>query len=61
MHKARLFAVATAFLIAGAALWIAPTTHAQAPVSAERINPSQLAMNATKLAVERFDDLSFVF
>jgi hypothetical protein len=58
MHKIALFA---AVILAGAAGWVATTTHAQAPISAERINPSQIAMNATYLPVEHFDDLSFVF
>jgi hypothetical protein len=58
MHK---LALAIALTLAGAAGWIATTTHAQAPVSAERVDPSQITMNARNLPVEHFDDLSFVF
>ncbi len=58
MHKIALFA---ALILAGAAGWIATTTHAQAPVSGERVNPSQIDRNTRNLPVEHFDDLSFVF
>jgi hypothetical protein len=61
MHKIALFAIAATLVLAGAAGWIATTTHAQAPVSAERVNASQIDMNARNLPVEHFDDLSFVF
>ena len=54
-------AVAAAVILAGAVGWIAPTTHAQAPVRAEGINPSQITLNAKNLPVEHFDDYSFVF
>ena len=48
MHKIRLFAVAAALILAGAAGWVATTTHArvEAPVSVEGISPSQITMNA---------------
>jgi hypothetical protein len=57
------FAFAIALTLAATAGWIATTTHArvEAPVSAERINPSQIALNATNLPVEHFDDQTFVF
>ena len=57
------FAFAIALTLAGTAGWIATTTHArvEAPVSAERINPSQIALNARNLPVEHFDDQTFVF
>ena len=58
MHKIALF---TALVLAGAAGWVATTTHAQAPVRAEVINPSQIAMNAKNLPVEEYVDYSFVF
>jgi hypothetical protein len=62
MHKIRsIAAVAAAVIVAGAVGWIATTTHAQAPVRAEGINPSEIQMNAKNLPVEHFDDYSFVF
>ena len=62
MHKIRgLFAVAAVLVLAGALGWIATTTHAQAPVRSEGINPSEIAMNAKNLPLEEFVDYSFVF
>jgi hypothetical protein len=62
MHKfAFAIALATALTLAGTAGWIATTTHAQAPVSGERIDPSQIDRNARNLPVEHPNDLTFVF
>ena len=62
MHKIRgLFAIAAVLVLAGALGWIATTTHAQAPVRSEGVNPSEIAMNAKNLPVEEFVDYSFVF
>jgi hypothetical protein len=61
MHKIKLFAFAAAVVLAGAAGWIATTTHAQAPVRTEGIDASQIMMNAQNLPVEEFVDYSFVF
>ena len=63
MHKIRLFAVAAGLILAGAAGWVATTTHArvEAPVGVEGINPSQITMNAENLPAEEFVDYSFVF
>ena len=57
------FAFAIALTLAATAGWIATTTHArvEAPVSAERINPSQIDRNAKNLPVEHTNDLTFVF
>jgi hypothetical protein len=54
-------AVAAVVILAGAVGWIATTTHAQAPIRSEAINPSQITLNAKNLPVEHFDDYSFVF
>jgi hypothetical protein len=54
-------AVAAVVILAGAVGWIATTTHAQAPVRSEGVNPSQITLNAKNLPVEHFDDYSFVF
>jgi hypothetical protein len=54
-------AVAAVVILAGAVGWVATTTHAQAPVRSEGINPSEITMNAKNLPVEHFDDYSFVF
>jgi hypothetical protein len=62
MHKMRsIAAVAAAVILAGAVGWIATTTHAQAPVTMEGINPSQITMDAKNLPVEEFVDYSFEF
>jgi hypothetical protein len=61
MHKIKLFAIAAALVLAGGVGWMATTTHAQAPVLTEGINPSQMTLNAKNLPVEHFDDYSFVF
>jgi hypothetical protein len=63
MHKTKLLAIAAALILAGAAGWIATTTHArvEAPVAAQGIDPSEMTMNAKNLAVEEFVDYSFVF
>jgi hypothetical protein len=62
MHKMRsIAAIVAAVILAGAVGWIATTTHAQAPISAERINPSQITMDAKNLPVEEFVDYSFEF
>jgi hypothetical protein len=56
-------ALAIALFLAGAAGWIATTTHArvEAPVSAERIDPSQIDRTSRNLPVENFHDETFVF
>jgi hypothetical protein len=63
MHKIRLFAVAAALILMGAAGWVATAAHArvEAPVGGEGINPSQMTMNADNLPVEELVDYSFVF
>jgi hypothetical protein len=62
MHKMRsIAAVAAAVILASAVGWIATTTHAQAPIRSEGINPSEITMNAKNLPVEEFVDYSFVF
>jgi hypothetical protein len=61
MHKIKLFAVAAALVLAGAVGWMATTTHAQAPVLTEGINPSEITMHAKNLPVEHYADYSFVF
>jgi hypothetical protein len=59
MHKMRsIAAVATTVILAGAVGWLATTTHAQAPVRSEGINPFEHAEN---LPVEHFVDQTFVF
>ena len=60
MHK---FAIATALTLAATAGWIATSTHArvEAPVSAERINPSQIDRTVRNLPVEHTNDLTFVY
>ena len=62
MHKMRsIAAIVAAVILAGAVGWIATTTHAQAPVSGERVDPSQIDRNARNLPVEHPNDLTFVF
>jgi alkylhydroperoxidase/carboxymuconolactone decarboxylase family protein YurZ len=61
MPKIRLVTVAAALSLACVAGWVATTTHAQAPVRSEGINPSEITMSAKNLPVEEFVDYSFVF
>ena len=62
MYKfAFAIAFAAALTLAAAAGWIATTTHAQAPVSGERVNASQIDRNTKNLPVEHTNDLTFVF
>jgi hypothetical protein len=51
------------FDLAGAAGLFATTTHGpvEAPVRAEAMNPSRIAMNAKTLPVEEYHDYSIVF
>ena len=63
MHKVALFAIATALISAGTAGWVATTTQArvEAPIAADRINPSEITMKVENLPVEEFADYSFVY
>jgi hypothetical protein len=61
MRKVELFVFGAAVILAAASVWNTNTTHAQAPVRPEAINPSQITMDAANLPVEEFVDYSFVF
>ena len=58
MHKMSLFAVAAAVIIL---VGFAGYARVEAPVRAERIDPSKITMNAKDLPTEEFVDYSFVF
>jgi hypothetical protein len=61
MHKMRsIAAVATTVILAGAVGWLATTTHAQAPVRSEGINPFEITLHEENLP-EHFVDQTFVF
>ena len=58
MHR---LALAIALILVGVAGWVATTTLARSPVSAERIDPSQIDRASRNLPVEHPTDLTFVY
>jgi hypothetical protein len=58
MHK---LALAIALILVGVAGWIATTTLARSPISAERVDPSEIDRASRNLSVEHPTDFSFVF
>jgi hypothetical protein len=63
MRKISLYVIATFLILTGVGGWIASTTQArvEAPILADNINPSQIAINARDLPTDQFTDYTFVF
>jgi hypothetical protein len=62
MGNIKLFAIATALILAGVGGWAASSTQARVTsVTGVGIEPLQIMMNATRLPEERYADFSSVF
>ena len=62
MRNIKLFAIATALILAGIGGWAASTTQARVTSpSSVGIEPLQMMMNATQLPAEHYADFSVVF
>jgi len=63
MRKISMYVVAILLILTCAGVWITSTSQArvEAPALAERIDPSQITMNARNLPTEEFTDYTFVF